>query len=96
MTMKALNKFLGRSTIDPTLLEAFKEGRIAEVVAEYDFSPEILAQLHDLEVRDFKEFAELAYQVVEKITRDEGELLIPNPMEGLSQELCQTKEEQVA
>ncbi len=96
MTMKALNKFLGRSTIDPAILEAFEQGRIAEVVSEYDFSPEILAQLHDLEARDFKEFAELAYQVVERLAGDEGQLLIPNPMEGLRQELCQTKEEQVA
>jgi hypothetical protein len=96
MTMKALNKLLGRSTIDPAVVTAFEEGRIDEVIAEFDFSPEIRAQLCDLEAVDFHEFTKLAYQVVEKLTGDEWQLLIPNPMEGLRQELCETKEEQVA
>jgi hypothetical protein len=96
MSMKALNKFLGRSTIDPTVLEAFEEGRINELMEEYDFSPEILHQLEKLEAVDFKQFAEFAFRVVEKFTETDRQIQIPDPMEGLGSERCQTKEEQVA
>jgi hypothetical protein len=96
MSMKALNKFLGRSTIDPTVLDAFEEGRIDEVIEEFDFSPEILHQLGKLEAVDFNQFAELAYQVVERLTEVDRQIQVPDPLEGLGPERCQTKEEQVA
>jgi hypothetical protein len=94
--MNALNKFLGRSTIDPAVLEAFEEGRIGDVMRAYDFSPEILHQLEKLKAVDFKQFAELAFKVVERFTETDRQIQVPNPMEGLESERCQTKEEQVA
>jgi hypothetical protein len=94
--MNALDKFLGRSTIDPTILEAFEQGRIDEVLSEYDFSPEILHHLSNIEVVEFNRFSELAYQVVEMFTELDQQIQVPDPMEGLGQQLCQTKEEQVA
>ena len=96
MSMKELNKLLGRSTIDPAIMEAFKEGRIVDLMGEYDFAPEILYQLRDLEASDFNEFAELAYQVVERIAEAKHQIQIPDPLEGLRPELILNKEEQVA
>jgi hypothetical protein len=96
MSMLMLDKLLGRSTIDPTVLEAFNEGRIDEVLDEYDFSPEIRGQLRGLEAENFSDFAQLAYQVIKVLTKDDQQLRIPNPMEGLQPEHCQAKEEQAA
>jgi hypothetical protein len=96
MSMKALNKFLGRSTIDPAVLKAFEEGRIDEVMRAYDFSPEILHQMNQLEAVDFNQFAELAFQVVESFTEIDRQIQVPDPLEGLRPERGQTKEEQVA
>ena len=46
--------------------------------------------------RLFNEFAELAYQVVERITEAKHQIQIPDPLEGLRPELILNKEEQVA
>jgi len=96
MTMKALNKLLGRSTIDPTVLEAFEEGRIVDLLDEDDFAPEVIEQLRSVEAKDFHEFAEFAFHVVKRLSEDDQQIRIPNPMEGLQPEQCQAKEEQAA
>ena len=96
MTMKALNKLLGRSTIDPTIHEAFEEGRIVDLLGEYDFAPEVLRQLRTVEAKDFNEFAELAFHIVEMLIVDDQQIRIPDPMEGLRPEQSQAKEEQAA
>jgi hypothetical protein len=96
MTMKALDKLLGRSTIDPTVHEAFEQGRIINLLNEYDFAPEVLKELQSVEAKDFNEFAELAFYIVERLTEDDQQIRIPDPMEGLRPEHCQTKEEQAA
>lgn len=96
MSMKALDKLLGRSTIDPAIMEAFEEGRIVDLMSEYDFAPEILHQLRDMEASDFNQFADLAYQVVERVAEAEQQALIPDPLEGLRPELFLHEKEQVA
>jgi hypothetical protein len=96
MSMKELDKLLGRSTIDPSIMQAFEEGRIVDLMAEFDFAPEVLHQLRGLEVRDFKQFAELAYQVVEMATEIDHQAQIPDPLQGLHPELILYEEEQVA
>jgi hypothetical protein len=96
MTMKALDKLLGRSTIDPTVQEAFEEGRIVDLLNEYDFAPEVLKQLRNVEAKDFNEFAELAFYIVERLTEDDQQIRIPDPMEGLRPEKHLAKEEQAA
>lgn len=97
MSLKALNQLLGRSTIDPSVIEAYKEGRIDELIAEYDFSPEIRRELRLVETDNFNQFAELAYQVVEAFTEARYRMQIPSPTEGLQPEKFQAAdEEQVA
>ena len=96
MTMKALDKLLGRSTIDPAIMQAFEQGRIVDLMSEYGFAPEILHQLRDLEASDFNQFADLVYQVVERITEAKNQAQIPNPLEGLCPELILDEKEQVA
>jgi hypothetical protein len=94
--MKALNKLLGRSTIDPTVSEAFEEGRMIDLLEEYGFSSEVIEQLRSVEAVDFNQFAELAFDVVERLSEDDQQVRIPNPMEGLQPGHSQAKEEQAA
>ena len=96
MSLKALNQLLGRSTIDPSVLEAYEEGRINDLIAEYDFSPEIQRELRLAETDNFNQFAEFAYQVVEALTETRYRMQIPSPTEGLQPEKFQVDEEQVA
>ena len=96
MSLKALNQLLGRSTIDPTVIEAYEEGRIDDLLAEYNFSPEIRRELRLAETDDFNQFAEFAYQVVEAFTEAGCRMQIPSPTEGLQPEQIPADEEQVA
>ena len=96
MSLKALNQLLGRSTIDPSVIEAYEEGRIDDLLTEYDFSPEIRRELRLAETDNFNQFAELAYQVVEAFTEASFRMQIPSPTEGLQPEELQADEEQVA
>ena len=96
MSLKALNQLLGRSTIDPLVIEAYKEGRIDDLIAEYDFSPEIRRELYRAETDNFSQFAALAYQVVEAFTEARYRMHVPSPTEGLQPEKFQADEEQVA
>jgi hypothetical protein len=96
MTMKALDKLLGRSTIDPTIHQAFEEGRLVDLLNEYGFAPEAIKQLRSVEAKDFDEFAEIAFHIVERSTEDDQKIRIPDPMEGLRPEKHLAKEEQAA
>ena len=96
MTMKALNKLLGRSTIDPTVHEAFDQGRIVDLLDEYGFAPEAIKQLRSVEAKDFDEFAELAFHIVQMSIVDDQQLRIPDPLQGLRPEQHRAKEEQAA
>ena len=96
MSLEALNQLLGRSTIDPSVIEAYEEGRIDDLLAEYDFSSEIRRELRLAETDDFNQFAELAYQVVEAFAEARYRMQIPSPTEGLHLEKLQADEEQVA
>ena len=96
MSLEALNQLLGRSTIDPSVIEAYEEGRIDDLLAEYDFSPEIRHELRLAETDNFNQFATLAYQVVEAFTNAKYRMRIPSPTEGLQPEKFKADEEQIA
>jgi len=96
MSMKALNRLLGRSTLDPKINQAYGEGRIDEMLIEYDFSPEERRQLRELKSESFYEFARVAYRLVEAAEGEGSRLQIPSPMEGLQPDLHISEEEQVA
>jgi len=81
--MKALNQLLGRSAIDPGVAQAFREGRIGEVLAEYDFSPSLREALTALRVDTFEEFAKCVYQHVESMEEAKLRSQVPSPAEGL-------------
>ena len=96
MSMKALNRLLGWSTLEPKIIQAYSEGRIDEMLVEYDFSPELRRQLREVKTDSFCEFALVAYRLVEAASGDLRHLQIPSPMEGLQPDLRISEEEQVA
>ena len=96
MSMKALNRLLGWSTLDPKIIQAYSEGRIDEMLVEYDFPPELRRQLRDVKKDSFCEFALAAYRLVEAADGAASGLQVPSPMEGLQPDLHISDREQVA
>ena len=96
MSMKALNRLLGWSTLDPKIIQAYSEGRIDEMLADYDFAPELRRQLREMKTDSFCEFALAAYRLVETADGTASGLQIPSPMEGLQPDTHISDHEQVA
>lgn len=95
MSMQALNRLLGRSTIDPTIEQAFLDGRIEELLTECGFAPELRSTLGELKAETFREFASLAYQSVSG-TGAGLQAAIPSPLEGLTDGQLARADEQAA
>jgi hypothetical protein len=94
--MKALNSLVARSIMDPAIVQAFNSGRIAEVLGDFEFSPEMRTSLAGLEANSFAEFAVLAYRVVKAAEVSAAEIRLPSPLEGLLPSRAASGEEQVA
>jgi hypothetical protein len=82
--MKSLNHLLGRSAIDPAIKQAFEEGRILDLLAEYEFAPALWEDLRTLEADDFSDYAALAYRLVQEYERSQEDLPVPSPLVGLT------------
>jgi hypothetical protein len=87
MSMKALNHLLGRSAIDPSVKQAFEEGRILGLLTEYEFAPALWEELSSLEADDFPEYAMLAYRAVRDFERSQEQDGVPSPLAGLTARL---------
>lgn len=85
MSMKSLNYLLGRSAIDPAVKRAFEEGRILDLLAEYEFAPALWNDLMALEADSFSDYAALAYRLVQEYERLQEDLRVPSPLVGLSE-----------
>ncbi|MEW6567037.1 MAG: hypothetical protein AB1449_02500 [Chloroflexota bacterium] len=88
MNMKALNRLLGRATIDPSLVNAVQAGRIDDLLAEDEFSPEIRRELLQLEASTFSDFAVQAYELVRAREAAEARQRLPSPSLGLDGEVA--------
>ncbi len=96
MTMQALNQLVARSIIDPAVLQAFGAGRIGDVLADLDFSPQMRSSLTAIKAESWAEFAVLAYRVVHAAEQPAVRIQLPSPLEGLLPAASSPDEEQVA
>jgi hypothetical protein len=96
MSIRALSRMLGRSTIDPEVARAYEAGRLGEILAEYNFSPEMRRGLEAIEADTFQEFAALALDLVQKIEADSMAFMAPDPRQGLGAAAVAGGEEQAA
>lgn len=96
MSIRALNQLLGQSTIDPALAKAYEQGRIEEILADYDFSPEMRRELKALEAVTFDDFAAEALDLIAKIESDWLISKVPDPRQGLCVDAVVGDEEQAA
>jgi hypothetical protein len=96
MSMQALNQLVARSIIDPSIVQSFSTGNIAQVLSELDFTREIREKLGKLSASTWTEFAVLAYRIVKSDERISSSIELPSPAEGLVSEEAQIGKEQVA
>jgi hypothetical protein len=81
--MKSLNQLLGRSAIDPTVKQAFEEGRFLDLLAEYDFAPSLWNELAALHASEFSDYAVRAYRIVQEFEAAADRAEVPSPLIGL-------------
>lgn len=96
MSMRSFNKFLGRSTIDPQIAIAFEQGRIGEVLADYDFSPALRTELASLHADSFDDYARRAYKVVASADTPPPLIHLPDTTAGLRRDAAAADRKQVA
>jgi hypothetical protein len=94
--MQALNHLVARSIVDPSVVISFNAGRIADVLTEFEFTPEMRSSLTDLKAQSFTEYAMFAYRVVKAAEEAEARIKMPSPLEGLLPTQDQSDREQVA
>jgi hypothetical protein len=95
--MLALNQLVARSIVDPAIVQSFSTGRIADVLSELEFSPELQSQLSSLNAETWAEYAVLAYRTVKAAEPVKAQMELPSPVEGLiSSDEDQVDKEQVA
>lgn len=83
MSMLALNQLVARSIVDPVIVQSFSAGRIADVLSDLDFSPEVRTQLSSLNAETWTEYAVLAYRTVKAAQPVQARIDLPSPAEGL-------------
>lgn len=94
--MQSLNQLVARSIIDPEVVRSFSSGNIADVLAELEFSPELINQLTSLNAETWTEFAVLAYRTVKAAQPAKTRIDLPSPAEGLLRNDSAANNEQVA
>lgn len=97
MSMKALNKLVARSIVDPTVVHAFSDGDFTSVLEDYDFSVELKNRLSSIKCDNFAEFSIVAYRTVKAVEQAQKPRFdLPSPLEGLVDERKRDSGEQVA
>lgn len=96
MSMQALNQLVARSIVDPGIVQAFSAGRLQDILADLDFSPEMRASLVDLRASTWAEFAIMAYRLVKATAQPEARIDLPSPAEGLITSEAKANKRQVA
>jgi hypothetical protein len=81
---RALNEFLGRTTIDPTLRAQYRAGRIQEILLECGFDQRTAAQLALLRAPTFEAYLKRVYEVVLGAIHDQRLYRHPWPAAGLA------------
>jgi hypothetical protein len=94
--MQSLNQLVARSIIDPGVVQAFRAGRIGDVLADVGFTPDLQAQLNGIECDSWAEFAVISYRHVRAAEAQAPRLQFPSPLEGLLPADSQAVQEQVA
>ncbi|MCJ7823633.1 MAG: hypothetical protein MUP44_01905 [Anaerolineales bacterium] len=96
MSMQALNQLVARSIIDPNIVKSHAAGQIDDVIADFEFAPEVRKHLSGLEAHSFAEFTLLAYRVVKAAEVPVRSIELPSPVEGLIGDQEQSESEHVA
>jgi hypothetical protein len=97
MSMKALNKLVARSIVDPSVMQAFGDGSFTSVLEDFEFNAELKTRLTSIQAPNFAEFSILAYRTVKAYEMaQKPRIELPSPLEGLLDDRDQASGEQVA
>lgn len=96
MSMQSLNQLVARSIVDPGIVQAFLAGRVGDILADLDFSPEMQASLVDLRASTWAEFTIMAYRLVKAAAQPVARIELPSPAEGLLRSEAKANKRQVA
>ncbi len=76
--------------------QAFQDGRIAELLAEYDFTQKLRQTLSLLDAETFEDFSLLAYSVIRESEESKDQVDFPWPSNGLRKNGNHSAKKQVA
>ena len=96
MSMQALNHLVARSIVDPSVVQAFGNGTLDDILADLSFSAELRGRLAGVQAVSWAEFAVLAYRTVRAAEALVVRIQLPSPLEGLRPDAGIAGREQVA
>jgi len=96
MSMQALNHLVARSIVDPSVVRAFGNGTLDDILADLSFGGDLRASLADVQADTWAEFAVLAYRTVKAAEGPVMRFQLPSPLEGLRPDAGIAGREQVA
>jgi hypothetical protein len=96
MSMQSLNQLVARSILDAGVVQAFRDGRITDVLAELEFTPEMRADLGGIQAETWAEFSVLAYRIVRAAAQPVQRIELPSPAEGLVPDRQRASKQQAA
>jgi hypothetical protein len=96
MSMQALNHLVARSIVDPSVVQAFGNGTLDDILADLAFSGDLRASLSGVKAESWAEFAVLAYRTVKAAEMPAISFQMPSPLEGLRPDSGLAGREQVA
>jgi hypothetical protein len=96
MSMQALNHLVARSIVDPSVVQAFGDGTLDDILADLAFSGDLRASLAGVKAESWAEFAVLAYRTVKAAEAPVIRFQLPSPLEGLRPDADIAGREQVA
>ena len=93
---RALNELMGRSTVDPSVREAFQEGTLTSILLECGFSSDQAAKLAGLQAESLGEYLQLAHEFVSSKTEPRCSPDHPWPSDGIAERTKQRSKEEAA
>lgn len=96
MSMRALNRLLGRSTFDPEIHRRIHSGDIEGLLAEFEFPIEVRASVSKISTDTFEMFAKCLYEIVYAYEQEWDPPPFPWPTEQLQESVFEKEHRKAA
>jgi len=96
MSMKAVHRLLGYSTLDPSLRAAYEGGMTRELLERFEVEPALIEEIALLDTSSFDDFLRLLFARALRRYCRQSKPTHPWPSHGLRGELRPTRAERAA